>query len=198
MYICERPSTCGFDLATRRGVRIQLKCIVRKRLVDESGIGERYERYIAKAVIDGTINYTPISFDAIHSVCALPEPSKNTELFNLLYTLNGFVTAAQFHLFTNWNRYSGKIDTKKQHRNYYLCGSAYCMFSFITIIKPTIIPSIRTVRQGLLFCEPNAIRLIWLGYKCNLSLKKHKKLERPSVVSVCVCRNSLQQFRFSI
>ena len=66
---------------------MQLKCIVRKEIVDESGIRERYERYIAKAVIDETINYTPISFDAIHSVCALPEPNKNTELFNLLYTL---------------------------------------------------------------------------------------------------------------
>ena len=64
---------------------MQLKCIVRKRFVDELGIRERY---IAKAVLDGTINYTPISFDAIHSVCALPDPSKNTELFNLLYTLN--------------------------------------------------------------------------------------------------------------
>ena len=67
---------------------MQLKCIVRKRFVDESGIRERYNRYIAKAVIDGTINYTPISFDAIHSVCALPEPCKNTELFNLLHRLN--------------------------------------------------------------------------------------------------------------
>ena len=66
---------------------MQRKCIVR-RFVDESGIRERYECYISKAVIDGTINYTPISFDAIHSFCALPEPSKNTELFNLLYTLN--------------------------------------------------------------------------------------------------------------
>ena len=91
------------------------------------------------AVIDGTINYTPISFNAIHSVCALPEPRKNTELFNLLYTLNektqgclrqewhnctgintipavddasvsDCVTVAQFHLFTNRNRYSVKID----------------------------------------------------------------------------------------
>ena len=117
----------------------QLKCIVRKRFVDDSGIRERFERYISKAVIDGTINYTPISFDAIHSVCALPEPSKYTDLFNLLYTLNeetrgcikqewgkirwnnyyprcrrcfclDCATATQFHLFTNWNRYSGKID----------------------------------------------------------------------------------------
>ena len=67
---------------------MQLKCRVRWRFVDESGIRERYERYISKAVIDGTINYTPISFDAIHSICALPEPSKNTEIFNLLYTFN--------------------------------------------------------------------------------------------------------------
>ena len=61
---------------------------VRRRFADESGIRERYERYISKAVIDGIINYTPISFDAIHSVCALPEPRKNTELFDILYTLN--------------------------------------------------------------------------------------------------------------
>ena len=27
------------------------------------------------------------------------------------------------------------------------------MFNVITIIKPTIIPSIRVVREGLLFCE---------------------------------------------
>ena len=67
---------------------MQLKCLVWKRFVDESGITERYDRYIAKAVIDGSIIYTQISFDAIHSVCALPEPSRNTELFNLLYTLN--------------------------------------------------------------------------------------------------------------
>ena len=57
---------------------MQLKCRVRWRCVDEYGIRERYGRYISKAVIDGTIN----------SVCALPEPSKNTDLFNLLYTLN--------------------------------------------------------------------------------------------------------------
>ena len=69
-------------------VRMQLKCRVRWRFVDESGIRERYEPYISEAVIDGTINYTPISFNAIHSVCALLEPSINTELFNLLYTLN--------------------------------------------------------------------------------------------------------------
>ena len=59
-----------------------------KRFVDKSGIREWYDRYIAKAVIDGTINYTPISFDAIHSVCALPEPSKNTALINLRYPSN--------------------------------------------------------------------------------------------------------------
>ena len=64
------------------------KCRVRKRFVDELGIRERYDRYIAKAVIDETINYTPISFDAIHSISALPESSKNTDLFNLLYMLN--------------------------------------------------------------------------------------------------------------
>ena len=57
---------------------MQLKCRVRRRFVDEPGIRERYERYISTAVIDGTINYIPISFDAMHSVCALPEPSKNT------------------------------------------------------------------------------------------------------------------------
>ena len=67
---------------------MQLKCRVRWRFEDESGIRERCERYISNAVIDGTINYTQISFDAIHLVCALPEPSKNTVLFNLLYTLN--------------------------------------------------------------------------------------------------------------
>ena len=79
----------------------------------------------------------------------------------------GCVTAAQFHLFTNWNRDNGKIDVSYVIRssNYYLCGN--CMFGFITIIKPTIIPSIRRVREGLLFCEPNPIRLIWLGYKYN-------------------------------
>ena len=173
----------------------------KKRFVDESGIRKRYERYIAKAVIDGTINNTPISFDAIYSVCALPEPSKNTELFNLIYTLNeekrGCIKQEWGNL--RWNNYYprcrrcfcpglcysstipsiyelGQVQwgdrcviwhTKKQHHNYYLCGSAYCMFNFITIIKPTIIPSIRTVRDGLLFCEPNPIPLIWLGYKCN-------------------------------
>ena len=67
---------------------MQLKCILWNRFVYELGIRQRYDRYIAKAEIDGTNNYTPISFDAIHSDCALPEPSKNTELFNLLYTLN--------------------------------------------------------------------------------------------------------------
>ena len=106
-------------------MRIQLKCRVRWRFVDELGNRERYERYISRAIIDGTINYTPIPFDAIHSVCALREPSKNTELFNLLYTLNEetrgrlkqewdnlrwnnyYPPVAQFHLFTNLNRYSG-------------------------------------------------------------------------------------------
>ena len=61
-----RESSIGsFRLVTRRGgvrMMVQLKCRVRRRFVDESGIRERYERYIAKAVIDGTINYTPILF----------------------------------------------------------------------------------------------------------------------------------------
>ena len=57
--------------------------------------------------------------------------------------------------------------TEKQQRSYYLCGSVYCMFNFITIIKPAIIPSIRVVRDGLLFCDPRTIRLICLSYKCN-------------------------------
>ena len=154
---------------------------------------------MSKAVIDGTINYIPISFDATHSVCALPEPSKNTELFNLLYTLNeetrGYLRQEWDNL--RWNNYYPRsrrcfcpglcysctipsiyesehvqwehrcfiCHTKRQHRSYYLCGSAYCMFNFITIIKPSIIPSIRVVRDGLLFCEPDPIRLIWLGYK---------------------------------
>ena len=180
---------------------MQLKCIVRKRFVDESGIRERHDRYIAKAVIDGTINYTPISFEAIHSVCALPEPSKNTVLFNLLYTLNEETRGCIKQEWNNirWNNYYPHCrrcfcpglccsctipsiyeleqvqwedrcvicHTKKKHHNYYLCGSAHCMFNFITIIKPTIIPSIRRVGEGLLFYEPNPIRLIWLGYKCN-------------------------------
>ena len=41
------------------------------------------------------------------------------------------------------------------------------MFNFITIIKPTILPSIKAVRGGLLFWEPKPIRPICLGYKCN-------------------------------
>ena len=67
---------------------MQFRCRVRKRFEDESGIRERYDRYMVKAVIDGTINYAPISFYAIHSVCAFPGPSKDTDLFNLLHTLN--------------------------------------------------------------------------------------------------------------
>ena len=167
--------------------RIQLKCRLWRRFVDESGIRERYERYISRAVIDGTINYTPISFDAIHSVCALPEPSKTTELLNLIYTLNEETRGCLRQEWDNlrWNDYYPRCrrcfcpglcysctipsiyeseqvqwedrfvicHTKKQHRSYYLCGSAYCMFNFIMTIKPTIIPSIRVVRGGLLFCE---------------------------------------------
>ena len=66
---------------------------------------------------------------------------------------------------------------------YYICGSAHCMFNFITIIKPAILPSITIVREGLLFCEPNC--LIWLGYKCNIYMHV-----RPNAVSVCVCSSS--------
>ena len=173
---------------------MQLKCRVRKRFGDESGITERYDRYIAKAAIYGTINYTPISFDAIHSVCALPEPSKNTHLFNLLYTrkhevalnksgikfagitttlaaVDAFVLGCVSAVYElepiQWEDRCVICHTKKQHHNYNLYGGAYCMFNFITIIKPTIIPSIRRVREGLLFCEPHPIRLIWSGYKCN-------------------------------
>ena len=180
---------------------MQLKCRVRKRFVDELGIRERYDCYIAKAVIDVTVNYTRISFDVIHSLCALPELSKNTDLFNLLYTLNDETRGCikQEWDKIHWNNYYPRCrrcfcpglcysciipsiyepdqvqwddrcvicHTKKQHHNYYLCGSAYCMFNFITRIKPTIIPLIRRVRGGLLFCEPNSIHLIWLRHKCN-------------------------------
>ena len=43
------------------------------------------ERYIAKTVIDGTINYTPISFDATHSVCALPKLAR-IRIYLIFYT----------------------------------------------------------------------------------------------------------------
>ena len=73
------------------------------------------------------------------------------------------------------------------------------MFNFITIIKPTIIPSIRMVRDGPLFCEPKPIRLIWVGYKCNFMFEKRNITgnamciyvrERPNVVSVCMNNSS--------
>ena len=92
---------------TSRWGRMQLKCRVRQKFVDESGIREPYERYISKAVINGTINYTPISFDAIHSDCVLPESSKNTELFNLLYTFNEETRGCLKQEWDNlrWNNY---------------------------------------------------------------------------------------------
>ena len=58
IYIYEQSTAGSFITRRRRGVRMQLKCTVRKRLLDESGTRERYERYVAKAVTDGTINYT--------------------------------------------------------------------------------------------------------------------------------------------
>ena len=56
IWLNRESSVGSFRLVSRRGgVMMLLKCIVRKRFVDESGIRELYERYIAKAV-----NYTPI------------------------------------------------------------------------------------------------------------------------------------------
>ena len=67
--------------------------------------------------------------------------------------LSWVVTVAQFHLFTNRNRYSGKIDVSchmtKQHHSYYLWECI--LYNFITIIKLKILPSIRVVRDGLLY-----------------------------------------------
>ena len=67
--------------------------------------------------MNGTINYTPISFDAIHSVCAEYGVQSTIIFAGITTTFDvvdefalGCVTAAQFHLFTNWNRYSGRID----------------------------------------------------------------------------------------
>ena len=102
---------------------MQLKCRVRKRFVDESEISERHASYIAKAVIDGTINYTPITFDAIHSVWALPEPSKNTELFNLLYTLNEETRGCIKQEWDNlrWNNYSPRCRRCFCYRLCYSC-----------------------------------------------------------------------------
>ena len=75
------------------------------------------------------------------------------------------------------------------------------MFNFITIIKPTIIPSIRRVREELLFCEPNHMRLIWFGYNVIRVImfgKEHLMCiyidERPSFVSVCDCSSSNMSF----
>ena len=58
----------------------------------------------------------------------------------------GCVAAAQFHLFTNWNRYSGGDRCVICHTNkhtclsmwgcilyVYLCGSAYCMFIYVGV-----------------------------------------------------------------
>ena len=108
IWLNRESSVGSFRLVTRRGgVRVQLKCRVWRRFVDESEIRERYERYIAKAVIDETINNTPISFAAIHSVCAHREPSKNTELCNLLYTLNEETRGCLKQEWDNlrWNNY---------------------------------------------------------------------------------------------
>ena len=35
---------------SRGGVRMQLKCRARKRFVDELRVGERYDRYITRAI----------------------------------------------------------------------------------------------------------------------------------------------------
>ena len=58
---------------------MQLKCRVRRRIIDESGIRERYERYISKAVIDGIINYTP-KFAVCMSFLDIKDPAKRTAL----------------------------------------------------------------------------------------------------------------------
>ena len=94
VYVCthRQPSISLNTSGASRNIllcslfNMQFKCRVRKRFVHEPGIRERYEHYIAKAVIDGTVNYT--AFAAIHSTCALPELNRNTTLFNLLHTLN--------------------------------------------------------------------------------------------------------------
>ena len=152
---------------------MQLKCRVRWRFVDESGIRERYERYISKAVIDGTINYTPISFDPIHSVCALPEPSKNTELFNLLYTLNDETRGCLKQEWDNlrWNNYYPRC------RRCFcpgLCYSRTILSTYdseqvqwedrcvICLTKKQhrscyICGSAYCMRDGLLFCEPRLL-----------------------------------------
>ena len=64
------------------------------------------------------------------------------------------------------------------------------MFNLITIIKPTILPSIRVVRGGLLFCEPNVIYalfglginvMMFVGYKCNFIFEKRNTTEKCKV-----------------
>ena len=167
--------------------------------MDESGIRERYECYISKAVIDGTINYSPISFDAIHSVCALPETSKNTELFNLLYTLNEETRGCLKQECDNlrWNNY------------YPRCRRCFCPGLCYSCTIPSIyeldhvkwedrclifqtnkqhrsyylcgsVLSIRWVKGGLLFCEPKTIVLfgpginvlMFVGYNVILCLRR--------------------------
>ena len=51
-----------------------------------------------------------------------------------------------------------------------ICGSAYCMLNFITIINPTIIPSIRVAKT--VYCSVNQSLYFWLGYKCNSLFEK--------------------------
>ena len=74
------------------------------------------------------------------------------------------VTIAQFHLFTNRNRCSEKIDISYAIPS----NTAATIYVVVqTIIKPSIIPPIGMARDGVLFCEPEPIPLIWLGYKCD-------------------------------
>ena len=75
---------------------------------------------------------------------------------------------------------------------------SYCMFNFITIIKPTIIPSIRVAKVD--YCSVNQSPYVLFGSGIDVIICLRRNAtgnamciymrERPSVVSVCMCNSS--------
>ena len=114
---------------------------------------------------NSTIDNTDITYDAIAAVAAIPSFTINRDLYKLIksmdrdsrqcpqndYNTDGrciicftkhhseFLIPQHYNTFSHipWNRRCIICRTEKEHTTTHLCGSSYCMFTFVTIIKPT-------------------------------------------------------------
>ena len=139
---------------------------------------------------NSTIDGTEITCDAIAAIAAVPKFDANRELYRAIkstpretrccckldygcgtrckncFALHKSNCTIPSHynenIRTPWNLRCFICHSRKTNEQYYLCGSVYCMFSFVTITKPSVIKYRYSTEPDKPSACANMMKIEWL------------------------------------